>query len=297
MERLLGGIEAGGTKFVCAVGDAASDLRAQARFPTTTPEETIGRAVDFLLEQEEKFGPLAAVGIASFGPVDLSRTSPTYGHITNTPKPGWAKTDFLGRIRQSFDCPIGFDTDVNAAALAEWRWGAARGADVAVYMTIGTGIGGGVVVNGRPLHGLIHPEMGHSLPPHDREADPFPGICPYHGDCLEGLACGLAMERRWGRKTEELPPDHPAWDLEAGYLAWEAANLTCTLSPQKIIFGGGVMKQARLFPLIRAKTSDLLAGYIQSKKITEEIDAYIVPPQLGDCSGIHGAIALADLAG
>jgi fructokinase len=294
MERtpLYGGIEAGGSKFVCAVGTGPGDVRAEVRFPTTTPEATIGRAIDFLIGQEAAHGPLSAVGVASFGPLDPSPESPTYGFITTTPKPGWAHADFVGRLRARLACPIAFDTDVNAAALAEWRWGAGRGLGVLVYLTVGTGIGGGIAVNGRPLHGLVHPEMGHARPPRD-PADRFAGVCPYHGDCLEGLSSGPAIERRWGAKAEDLPDDHPAWAMEAGYLAWEAANLACTVSPHRIVLGGGVMERASLFPRVRARTRELLAGYIRSPRIMGDIDGYIVPPALGSRAGVLGAIALA----
>lgn len=286
---VFGGIEAGGTKFVCAVGSGPDDLRAVVRFPTTTPEETLGRAVAFLKDQ----GPLAAVGVASFGPVDLDPASPTYGYITTTPKPGWAYTDVVGPIRRALGVEVGFDTDVNGAALAEYRWGAARGSDTFVYLTVGTGIGGGGMVDGRLIHGLVHPEMGHVYVPHNRERDPYSGCCPYHGDCLEGLASGPAIEGRWGQPAETLPPDHPAWELEAEYLALAVANLVCLLSPRRVILGGGVMQQAHLFPPIRRRVKELLGGYIPSPTILERIEAYIVPPGLGDRSGVLGTLALA----
>jgi fructokinase len=212
MTSLWGGIEAGGTKFVCAVGTGPDDLWAEERFPTTTPAESIGRAVEFFRRWQENES-LAAVGIASFGPVDPDPGSPTFGYITTTPKQGWAHTDFAGAVQRALHVPVGFDTDVNVAALGEHRWGAAQGLDTFVYLTIGTGIGGGGMVNGKLIHGLVHPEMGHVRIPHDRELDPFPGACPYHGDCLEGLAAGPALEARWGQRGETLPADHPAWAL------------------------------------------------------------------------------------
>ena len=290
MTRLYGGIEAGGTKFVCAVASGPDDVRAETRFPTTTPDETIGRAVDFFRAQRVQ---LAAIGIASFGPVDPNPASPTFGFITTTPKPGWANTDLAGSIRRALDLPVGFDTDVNGAALGEHRWGAAQGLDTFLYLTIGTGIGGGGLVGGQLMHGLIHPEMGHIRLPHDWEADPFPGFCPYHGDCLEGLACGPAMEARWGQPAETLPPDHPAWPLQVQYLALAIVNFICMLSPQRVIIGGGVMNQAQLFPLVRAKVQELLNGYVQAPEILDHIDRYIVPPALGSRAGVLGAIALA----
>ena len=290
MTPLWGGIEAGGTKFLCAVGAGPDELAAEERFPTTTPAETIGRAIRFFQPFQNE---LAAVGIASFGPLDPRLDSPTYGFITTTPKPGWAQTDLAGRLRIELGLPVAFDTDVNGAALAEHRWGAARGLDTFVYLTIGTGIGGGGMVNGQLMHGLIHPEMGHLRIPHDPHADPFPGSCPYHGDCLEGLAAGPALEARWGQPAETLPPDHAAWPLEAGYLALALVNIICVLLPQRIILGGGVMQQPCLLPLIRGRVRELLHDYLAVTEIQHRIDEYIVPPALGGRAGVLGAIALA----
>lgn len=291
---LYGGLEAGGTKFVCAIGSGPEDLRAEERFPTTTPERTLGQAVDFFRRHASRL-PIAALGVSCFGPLDLNPTSPTYGYITTTPKPGWAHTDVLGVLREALGLPVVIETDVNGAALGEQRWGAGQGADPCLYLTIGTGIGGGLVVHGRPLHGLLHPEMGHMYLPHDRQTDPFPGSCPYHGDCFEGLAAGPAIEKRWGQRGETLPPDHPAWALEAHYIALAVANLILSLSPQKIILGGGVMNQAALFPLIRAQVVHLLNGYIATPPLLAGAEEYIVPPGLGGRSGVLGAIALARL--
>lgn len=291
---LYGGVEAGGTKFVCAVGTGPADLQAEVRFPTGAPAETIARAVEFF--RREAGGRLAAVGIGSFGPVDPDPASPTFGYVTSTPKPGWAHTDLAGPLRRALSLPVGFDTDVNAAALGEHRWGAARGLDTFIYLTVGTGIGGGGMANGRLMHGLLHPEMGHMRIPHDRARDPFPGCCPYHGDCLEGLAAGPAIEARWQARGEALPPDHPAWPLEAEYLALGLANLACTLSPQRIIVGGGIAEQPQLLPLVRQRVQGLLNGYLQAPAILEQIDEYIVPPALGSRAGVLGAIALAQQA-
>jgi len=293
MNILFGAIEAGGTKFVCAVGTSPDDLR-EVEFPTATPAETIERAIAFFREQQQH-APLAAIGIASFGPIDLHTDSPTFGYITTTPKPGWANTDLAGAIHRALNVPVGFDTDVNVAALGEHRWGAAQGFDTFIYLTIGTGIGGGGMAGGRLLHGLIHPEMGHIRIPHDWQRDSFAGACPYHGDCLEGLASGPALEKRWGQRAETLPANHPAWDLEAHYLALALVNYICTLSPQRIVIGGGVMEQSQLFPRIRHEVQQLLNGYIRSLAILETIDAYIVPPGLGKRSGVLGAIALAQM--
>jgi fructokinase len=288
---LFGGIEAGGTKFVCAIGTGPDDLRNEVRFPTTTPAETIGQAIAYF-EEQAKQESLAAIGISSFGPVDPNPNSPTFGYITTTPKPGWAHTDFAGAIGRALGVPVGFDTDVNGAALGEHRWGAAQGLDTFIYLTIGTGLGGGGLVNGKLMHGLIHPEMGHIRPPRHPD-DNYPGACPFHGDCFEGMAAGPALEGRWGQRGETLPPDHPAWGIEAHYLAMGLVNFICTLSPQRIIMGGGVMEQEQLFPLIRQKVQALLNGYVQSPSILEQIDEYIVPPGLGKRAGVLGAIALA----
>lgn len=293
MNKLVGGIEAGGTKFVCAVGTGPNDVRAEIRFPTTSPDETIQRAIEFFRQQQAAHGPLAAIGIAAFGPLDPQPGSPTFGYITTTPKSGWRDTDFVGPVQRALRLPVGFDTDVNVAAVGEARWGAAQGLDSFIYLTIGTGIGGGGLLGGQLLHGLIHPEMGHIRLPHDRQADPYPGCCPFHGDCLEGLASGPAIEGRWGQAAATLAVDHPAWALEAEYLALALVNFICTLSPQRIVMGGGVMDQQHLFPLVRRKVQQYLAGYVQSPAILEQIAAYIVPPGLGPRAGVLGAMALA----
>jgi fructokinase len=278
------------------VASGPGDVRAEVRFPTTTPAETIGRSISFFQEQAA-IAPLAAIGIAAFGPVDPNPLSPTFGFITTTPKPGWANADFAGAVGRALGVPVGFDTDVNGAALGEHRWGAAQGLDTFLYLTIGTGVGGGGMVGGRLMHGLIHPEMGHIRMPRPRDDD-FPGICPYHGDCFEGLACGPALKARWGKPAETLPPDHPAWDLEAQTIALGLCNFIFTLSPQRIIIGGGVMAQEQMFPLVRRKVQTLLAGYVQSPAILGDgIDTYIVPPGLGNMAGVLGAIALAQAAG
>lgn len=289
---MFGGIEAGGTKFVCGVGTGPEDL-ITVEFPTTTPEATVREATRFFHQSGDK---LEAVGIASFGPVDPRPSSPGFGHITSTPKPGWQNFDLGGAVRSALRVPIGFDTDVNGAALGEARWGAARGLTDFIYLTIGTGIGGGAMVNGLLIHGMLHPEMGHVRVPHDRTADPFPGTCPFHKDCLEGLASGPAIEARWGKPARALPTTHPAWQLEAHYLALGLAAWVCTLSPQRILIGGGVMEQAHLFPLARAELTRLLGGYIQTWELINGIDEYIVPPQLGRRAGVLGAIALAERA-
>jgi fructokinase len=290
---LCGAVEAGGTKFVCMVGTGPADVREQARFSTLSPEVTLRETLDFLRGAAARHGQLEAIGIASFGPIDLHLDSPTYGYITSTPKPGWANVDIAGTIRDTLAVPVGFDTDVNAAALAEWRWGAAQGLGSFIYLTIGTGIGGGGLVNGRRMHGLVHPEMGHVRIPHDVDDDPFAGVCPFHGDCLEGLASGPAMNARWLQPAEQLPDDHPGWTLEARYLALALVNFICTLSPERIVIGGGVMSKTSLYPLIRGQVLALLNNYVRAPQILEAIDTYIVPPWLGGHAGVLGALALA----
>jgi len=295
MERLFGGIEAGGTKFICAVGTGPGNLLETTRIDTTGPAETLAKAIDFFRPFKAR-NRLAAIGIGSFGPVDLRPESPAYGHITTTPKPGWRHVDLVGMVQKSLQIPVGFDTDVNAAVLAEFNWGAAKGCDNSIYLTVGTGIGGGVMVNGKLLHGLAHPEMGHILLPHDLKSDPFPGNCPFHKNCLEGLASGRALAKRWGTEPVKLAGDHPAWQIEAHYLSLALVNFVFSLSPQRIIMGGGIMQQTQLFDMIHRDTIRLLNGYIQADEIIKNIDTFIVPPGLGHRSGILGAIALARAA-
>jgi fructokinase len=289
---VYGGIETGGSKWECAVGLGPDSLRATATIPTTTPEETIDRAVAFF----EREGPIEAIGIGSFGPVDQKLTSPTWGHITTTPKPGWAHTDVGQEIRRRLAVPVAFDTDVNAAALGEHRWGVAQGLDTFCYITIGTGIGGGGMARGRLLHGLVHPEFGHMRIPHDRETDPFAGVCPYHSDCWEGLASARAIEARWGRPADELANGHAAWELQARYLALGLVSVICVLSPERIVLGGGVMSRPELLPLVHREVSGLLNGYLEAAAVGDGIAEYITLPGLGSRSGVLGAIALAETA-
>ncbi len=295
--ELYGGIEGGGTKFVCAVGTGPDNIVDEIRYPTSTPTESINKAISFFRRFEtHENNKLKAIGIACFGPLDPNPSSPTFGYVTNTPKPGWENTDFAGIIHRTFGLPVGFDTDVNAAALAEITWGSARDLESCLYLTVGTGIGGGAVINNNMIHGLMHPEMGHIRIPQDIKKDPFPGNCPYHGNCLEGLASGPAIEERWGQKGETLPQDHPAWELEAHYLALALVNYIVVLSPQRIILGGGVMDQKALFPLIRKEVLNLLNNYINTPSLIESIDTYIVRPALGYRAGVLGGIALAQKA-
>jgi fructokinase len=276
----VGAIEAGGTKFVSGVGSGPADLDV-VEIPTARPEETIRRVIEFF----ERRGPLEAVGIGSFGPIDPDPQSATFGYITSTPKLAWRNFDLAGAIRAALNVKVAFDTDVNAAALGEFRWGAAQGLHTFLYLTIGTGVGGGGMTNGCLLHGRRHPEMGHIRLPHDGARDPFAGNCPYHEDCLEGLAAAPAIEARWAKAPHELPADHPAWELEAHYLALGITNLTLALSPQRVILGGGVMRHEALYPLVRDKVTALLNGYVEAPEI--------VAPALGARAGVLGAIALA----
>jgi fructokinase len=287
---ILGGIEAGGTKWECAIGSGPDDLRATETIPTTTPAETLARTVTFF----ERAGPVDAVGVGSFGPIDPALGSPTWGHITTTPKQGWAYTDVAGELGRRLSVPVAFDTDVNAAAVGEHRWGAASGLDTFCYVTIGTGIGGGGLIRGAPMHGLLHPEFGHLRIPHDVAADPFAGVCPYHGDCWEGLASGPAIEARWGKPAAHLADVEAVWELEARYLALGLVSVISILSPQRIVLGGGVMNVAGLLQRVRAEVVALVGGYLDTPALGEEIDDYLVPPALGRRSGVLGAIALAE---
>ncbi len=291
-EVYYGGIEAGGTKFVCAIGSDPQHILAQARFPTTTPQETLSRAAEFFLEFMRQGVPLRGLGVASFGPLDLNPASPEFGTIRTTPKEGWKDVPLLHLLQEQTGLPVFIDTDVSGAALAESLWGAAKGKQSCLYLTIGTGIGGGLVLDGKPFRALSHAEMGHlrlaRLPD-----DSFEGICPFHGDCLEGLASGPAIARRVGQPAESLPPTHPIWDLEAEYLAQALHTLICILVPHRIVLGGGVMEQRHLFPRLWHRVRLSLNGYLPLREVNESIERYIVPPALGHLSGVLGAIALA----
>jgi fructokinase len=280
---LYGAIEAGGTKFVCAVGNENGEIVERVTIPTLTPDETMPQVIDFFRQYE-----LKAIGIGSFGPVDLNIQSPTYGSITTTPKLAWRNYPLLTVIKDAFSVPVGFQTDVNSAALGELHFGAAKGLDSCLYLTVGTGIGGGAIANGKVVQGLSHPEMGH-IYIRRHPNDPYEGKCPYHRDCLEGLAAGPAIEERWGKKGQELEGQKEVWEIEAYYLAQALAQYILILSPQKIILGGGVMKQTQLFPLIRQNVQELINGYVE----LEDLESYIVPPGLGDNAGITGALVLA----
>ena len=284
----LGALEAGGTKMVCAIGDEHGNVIERYSLPTRGGDETVREIIEYFRAR-----PVEALGVSSFGPLNLDPASPEYGNITTTPKAGWVNFPLRRNLAEALGVPVGIDTDVNGAALAEARIGAGRGVDSLVYYTIGTGIGGGAVVNGQLLHGMVHPEMGHMLL-RPVENDPAPhGFCPYHDGCLEGMAKGPAIEKRWGKPAAELPEDHIAWEIEAEYLAQMCVNTIVVLSPKMIVLGGGVMHQMHLFPSIRRRTQELLNGYVAHSAILENIDAYIVPPALGDNAGAAGSLLLA----
>lgn len=287
---LYGAIEAGGTKFVCAVGDEKGNVIKRIQIPTTVPDETIPEVFRFFSQYH-----LSAIGIGSFGPVNIDPASPFYGNITTTPKPGWRDFPFLQTIKNEYNVPVGFHTDVNAAALGEAKFGAAAGLDSCLYITVGTGIGAGAVVSGQLLEGLSHPEMGHIIVRKHPE-DSYKGKCPYHGDCLEGLASGPAIEERWGKAAGQLADRNEVWELEAYYLAQAIAQYILILSPKKIILGGGVGKQEPIFQLIRNQVKDVLNGYVSLPELETKIPDYIVKPGLGDDAGIIGSLLLADLA-
>ena len=291
--KLLAGVELGGTKCVCILGSGPEDVRAVERLPTAEREETL-RQVESVLERWRKqYGPARALGIASFGPVDLRQDSPTYGCITSTSKPGWRNTDVAQRLGKKLGLPVSFDTDVNGAALAEGRWGAGRGLDDFAYVTVGTGIGVGSIVRGRSIFGMNHTELGHvrvaRMP-----GDTFAGMCPYHGDCIEGLASGPAIEKRVGQPASQLPPDHPAWDYVVHGLAQLLHTMVLTTAPRRIFLGGGVMSgQAHLFERIQKELRRSLNGYVEAPEIEQDIARFIVPPGLGTMAGPLGALALA----
>ncbi|MFB5189288.1 ROK family protein [Alicyclobacillus fastidiosus] len=282
----IGAIEAGGTKFVCGYGNEDGFIEDRISLPTGQPDQTLDEVIAYFQDKR-----VDCIGIGTFGPINIDPASPLYGYVTTTPKEGWARYPFLKKLKKEFHVPFGWDTDVNAAALGEATWGAAKGSDSCVYFTIGTGIGIGVYTEGKLVHGLVHPEGGHLLirrHPHDE----FVGSCPYHGDCLEGMASGPAIEKRWNIKGSDLGTNHSAWDIEAFYIGQAVTSAILMLSPKKIILGGGVMHQKQLFPLIRTEVQKNLNGYVSSEALLSDIDHYIIPPGLEDNAGLCGAMAL-----
>lgn len=285
---LLGALEAGGTKMVLALGNENGEILEQTSIPTETPEITLPKIIDYFKDKEIK-----ALGIGSFGPIDLDRASKTYGYITSTPKLAWINCDIVGTLQKSLGIPVGFDTDVNGSALGEAAWGSTKGLGSSIYITIGTGVGVGVYQEGKLLHGMLHPEAGHVLLSRHPE-DTFEGVCPYHSHCLEGLAAGPSIEKRWGKKAYELGADHKAWEFEAYYIAQALVGYILTLSPHRIVLGGGVMHQTQLFPMIREQVKILLNGYLKTA-LLEDLDSYIVPAALNDNQGIMGCLKLAHM--
>lgn len=282
----LGALEAGGTKMVCAVGDETGKIYEQISIPTRTPDVTIPELIDYFQERD-----VEALGIACFGPVELDRKAPNYGFITTSTKLPWINFDMVGSFQRALGCPIGFDTDVNGSVLGEVTFGQAKGKSCVMYITIGTGVGAGIYIEGRLLHGMLHPEAGHVLIER-RSGDKYEGKCPYHKNCLEGMAAGPAIEERWGKKAVELADRREVWDLEADYIAQALTGYILTLSPEMIILGGGVMHQEQLFPMIREKVLKKLGGYLQSEEL-KDMEHYIVPASLHDDQGIMGCLELA----
>lgn len=282
----LGALEAGGTKMVCAVGDETGKVFERISMPTVTPEETMPQMIEYFKEKQ-----IEALGIGCFGPIDPDPKSETYGYITSTPKLAWQNYNIVGAFREALGCPVGFDTDVNGSALGEATFGITRGLDCSIYLTVGTGIGAGVYINGQLLHGMMHSEAGHILLRRHPE-DTYAGKCPFHGDCFEGLAAGPAIEARWGKKAVELAQEPKVWEIEAYYIAQALVNYTMVYSPRRIVLGGGVMHQTQLFPLVREKFREIMAGYVRTREL-EDLESYIVPYSLGDNQGIMGCLQLA----
>jgi fructokinase len=292
-DRVVGAIEAGGTKFQCALVRGADTVLASRRIPTTSPPETLGAVVRFFAEAQAEFAPAEAFGIGTFGPVDLDTGSATHGRILPTPKAGWSGADLRAPLQARFRRPVAIDTDVNAAALAEAAFGAGRALRSLAYVTVGTGIGGGVVLDGQALHGMLHPEMGHIVVRRDPRDLDFAGTCPFHRDCLEGLASGPAVEARWGAPLDALAPEHPAADVIGGYLAQLAVAIVLLIACERIVFGGGVMTNGKVLTHVRRRARELLGGYLPVARVSGDLTDFLVPPGLGERSGLVGAALLA----
>lgn len=285
---LYGALEAGGTKMVLAIGTENGEIIEQLSLPTEDPSITMPKIIEYFANKN-----IISLGVGTFGPINLDRSSKTYGYITSTPKLSWANYNIVGTLKDALNIPIGFDTDVNASALGEATWGSIKGHSSGIYITIGTGIGVGVYLNGELLHGMMHPEAGHILLAKHPD-DNFKGVCPYHPNCFEGLASGPSIEKRWGKKAIDLNDQAKIWELEAYYIAQGLVNYILTLSPHKIVLGGGVMHQEQLFPLIHQQVDKLMNGYVRTPQL-EALDQYIVPAALNDNQGIMGCIQLAKL--
>lgn len=286
MTMKLGALEAGGTKMVCAVGNENGEIFERISIPTETPDITMPKIIEYFKDKE-----IEALGVGCFGPIDLNRSSETYGYITTTPKLAWANYNIVGALKDALHIPVGFDTDVNGSALGEATWGITKGLENSMYITIGTGIGAGVISNGKLLHGMLHPEAGHVLL-RKHPDDKYEGKCPYHKTCLEGLAAGPAIEARWGKKGVELADKKEVWEMEAYYIAQALVDYIVILSPQRIVLGGGVMHQEQMMPLVRQQVKEQLNAYIRTKEL-EDLESYIVLPSLDDNQGIMGALKLA----
>ncbi len=289
MSRLCGGVETGGTWTVCAVAAGPDDVRSYAEFPTRGPDETLSEVISFFRDSEPG-AAIEAIGVGSFGPVDADPESSSWGSVTTTPKPGWRDTPVATVLRDALGLPVAFDTDVSAAAVGEYTWGAGRGVSSLCYLTVGTGIGGGLLIDGRPVRGLVHPEVGHLRVP---LLDSFAGVCPVHGNCWEGMASGPAIAERWSASPDSLPDDHQAWSLEAEYLALGIWSIVVVASPELVVVGGGVMQRASLLPLVGERLRALNGGYLSTPMLADAVDSYLVAPELGDRAGVLGAIALA----
>ena len=285
--KLYGSLEAGGTKMVCAIGDEQGNILERVSIPTLEPENTMPAIIDFFKNKNN-----CAMGIGCFGPVDLDKKSATYGYITTTPKLAWKNYDIVGTCKKELGVPVGFDTDVNASALGEATWGCTKELDHSIYITVGTGIGAGVIIDGKPYHGMLHPEAGHIFLARHPQDPMEKGVCPYHELCLEGLASGPAIAARWGKPGAELADRKEVWELEAYYLAQAICSYIMILSPERIIVGGGVSHQEQMMPMIRAEVQRQMGGYIQAKGM-QDLDSYIVLPSLNDNHGIMGGLKLA----
>lgn len=289
MAGLLGALEAGGTKMVCAIGRADGTILEQISIPTTTPEETMPKILEYFADKE-----IDAIGIGAFGPVDVREESETYGCILDTPKLPWRHYNIRKTIAEGLNVPVGIDTDVNGSCLGEVTYGSSKGLKSVLYLTVGTGIGAGILIDGKPLHGMLHPEAGHILLKRHPE-DNYEGKCPYHDTCAEGMASGPAIEERWGKKAVELKNNEKVWELESYYIAQALVNYIMVVSPERIILGGGVMHQEQLFPMIRNKVMEMINGYLNTKQL-QDMNNYIVPASLNDDQGIMGCLRLAELA-
>lgn len=293
---LYGAIEGGGTKFVCAVGTSSQNILDSVALPTASADSTLAGCVEFFSTAERRFGKIGAFGFGCFGPIDLRAHESSHGHMLATPKAGWSGVDLLKPLRSHFDVPVAIDTDVSAAALAEWQLGAGRGLGSIAYVTVGTGIGGGVAPHDLTARRLMHAEMGHIHVRRDPREQDFPGVCPFHGDCLEGLASGPAIQARWRSQLDALPAQHEAWSIIGGYLGQLAATIALMNSVERVVFGGGVMANGCLLPYIRAAAASVLKGYLEPLSQPGALDAYICAPQLGTQAGIAGAFLLAEQA-